>query len=166
MFLFICLERGKPVNEKFSRLLHLNDLQKEKEKNPVIAATASHAGSSQLLRGGRKWEKTDKHLVFLLIARPMNLKPCEIQRWEGFSQGAVQHSWEQRTAQHPKQITHRTAQLFISLSRREDDNSFLHLFSLILAVTSQRFKALCLAVQLKNPPHNPLAMTGGCPAGC
>lgn len=35
----------------------------------------------------------------------MNLKPCEIQRWEGFSQGALQHSWEQRTDQHPKWLT-------------------------------------------------------------
>lgn len=54
----------------------------------------------------------------------MNLKPCEIQRWEGFSQGAVPHSWEQRTAQHPKQLTCRTSQLFISQRRPEHDTFF------------------------------------------
>lgn len=30
---------------------------------------------------------------------------------QGFSQGAVQHSWEQRTTQHPKQLTCRTSQI-------------------------------------------------------
>lgn len=90
VFCSICLG-GETCKWNINRLLHpfiWTNLKKKEQKLVWIGDTASHTGSSHLLRE-EGWGSTNKHLVFLIVIWPMNLKPCEIQRWEGFSQGAV-----------------------------------------------------------------------------
>lgn len=60
----------------------------------------------------------------------------------GFLPGNCAESLGTKNTQHSKQLTCRTAQLFIPLSKWKDDNSFLHLFFLIWAVQPRDAKPL------------------------
>lgn len=72
--------------------LHLNEPLKEGTKNGLDSRYSLPRWLISPTWGMGRGESTNKHLVFLIVVCPMNLKPCEIRRWVGFSQGAVQHS--------------------------------------------------------------------------